>query len=84
MIEVLYFARFREILACDKEHLELADFGTDVGALMQFLAQRGSPWTEIFSGEQKVMVAVNQEMVSTDITVNEGDEVAFFPPVTGG
>ena len=84
MIHVLYFARYRELLACEGEQVGLVEAGNDITALMQFLSKRGGIWADVFSGSQPVMVAVNQDMVTRDATLKEGDEVAFFPPVTGG
>ncbi|MCH8176806.1 MAG: MoaD/ThiS family protein, partial [Proteobacteria bacterium] len=52
--------------------------------LIQRLSERGEPWASEFSGDSKFLVAINQEMCVRDTAVNDGDEVAFFPPVTGG
>ncbi|MES9902271.1 MAG: MoaD/ThiS family protein, partial [Sedimenticola sp.] len=48
------------------------------------LQARGGIWQETFGADQTVMMAVNQEMADATIAVADGDEVAFFPPVTGG
>jgi molybdopterin synthase sulfur carrier subunit len=52
--------------------------------LLAQLAQRGSKWHELFDNPTGVLVAINQEMATLDNIIKQGDEVAFFPPVTGG
>lgn len=84
MMEVHYFARFREALSCEQEQLELASDNNTIALLMAQLAKRGQPWSDIFNDKQRVLVAINQEMVRHDATIADGDEVGFFPPVTGG
>jgi molybdopterin synthase sulfur carrier subunit len=53
-----------------------------VAALLERLLGRGEPWPRVLGA--RVMVAINQELTSLDALVQDGDEVAFFPPVTGG
>ena len=84
MIDILYFARFREKLGIDQEQLSLSSSPQTVAMLMLELSARGENWADIFNGSQQVLVAVNQEMVKPDAQLNDGDEVGFFPPVTGG
>ncbi len=84
MIKVLFFARLREQL--DTEMLEF-DAGPelpDIAAIIRLLKQRGAVWAEVFDGDQMVLMAVNQEVADADTAIKDGDEVAFFPPVTGG
>ncbi len=84
MIRVLYFASLRDRLGVDREELALPE-GTDtVAALRALLQARGGQWASAFSGEEPVLAAVNQEMAGDDTPVRDGDEVGFFPPVTGG
>lgn len=82
MIKVVYFASIREQLGVDQE--QLADTPATVNLLVDLLCQRGTAWQQVFQGGQPVLVAVNQEMSQTDAVLTDGDEVAFFPPVTGG
>ncbi len=79
---MLYFARLREQLGMASE--ELAGDLSTPGAIIALLSARGGVWSEAFDGGQQVLTAVNQEMADVDAPVRDGDEVAFFPPITGG
>ncbi|MBU2970697.1 MoaD/ThiS family protein [Pseudoalteromonas sp. C2R02] len=82
MIKVLFFGRLRELLDCSG--LEVTDFEqTTVAQLRIELANKGAKWAEFIAGNN-ALAAVNQEMVEETSLVKSGDEVAFFPPVTGG
>ena len=83
MIEIRYFARFREELASEGERLESVDVH-NVATLLARLRARDGVWARLFAADQRVMVAVNQELADPATPVRDGDEVAFFPPVTGG
>lgn len=80
MIQIRYFARLRDQIGSAGE--ELAEFPATIGELADQLAARGGDWAEAFSGT--VLMAINHEMVGRDAPLSEGDEVGFFPPVTGG
>ena len=81
-LTVRFFARLREELATDSLELPAAPHQT-VADLLSALASRGGRWAQL-QGDQPVMVAVNQAMARPSTPVHAGDEVAFFPPVTGG
>ena len=82
MIKILFFAQLREML--ERESLELAlPTGLTVAQLKRHLAEKGGRWQLMFA-EQEVLVAVNQVIRDDDYVLSAGDEVAFFPPVTGG
>ncbi len=81
MIKVLFFAQVRELVGCDSLTLE-SEFQS-VEALRQALAARGDRWALALE-EGRLLAAVNQILVSFDHPVVSGDEVALFPPVTGG
>ncbi|HZF18370.1 MAG TPA: MoaD/ThiS family protein, partial [Burkholderiales bacterium] len=55
-----------------------------VAALRSHLMKRGGDWQSAFAEKKLVRAAVNQEMAQAAATIKAGDEVAFFPPVTGG
>lgn len=80
MIEVLYFARLRERLNCEREQIEPVP--PTVQALLDQLRARGDLWQEALSS--RVLCAVNHEMAHLDTALKSGDEVGLFPPVTGG
>lgn len=82
MIELKYFASLRDILSCDSEQFPLESI-TTVAKLRQELATRGDSWETQLLGQQ-TLVAVNQQIATADTEICPGDEVAFFPPVTGG
>ena len=81
MIKVLFFAQVRELVGTDSLSID-ADFPA-VEAVRQHLAMRGDRWALALE-EGKLLAAVNQTLVGFDHPVVAGDEVAFFPPVTGG
>jgi molybdopterin synthase sulfur carrier subunit len=82
MIRVLYFASLRERLGCAEE--SLASHPATLADLRADLLARGGVWREVFAEGQRVLAAVNQEMATEDQPLQAGDEVGFFPPVTGG
>ncbi|HEX5539890.1 MAG TPA: molybdopterin converting factor subunit 1 [Methylophilaceae bacterium] len=84
MIKVLYFARLKESLKYSIEDLTLPQGVNDISALKAHLASRGGAWQEMFAGQQIVRAAINHSVVADNTIINDGDEVAFFPPVTGG
>lgn len=84
MINVLFFARLREELKTASVTLDYAPEIATVDAVIAQLKQRGGVWQDLFGDGQTVLAAVNQEMCDRDAPVSDGDEVAFFPPVTGG
>jgi molybdopterin synthase sulfur carrier subunit len=82
MIRLLYFARLREALGLAEESYAVDADGVKLASLMQALAQRGAPWDTVMQGT--VRAAINQTIADPESLVRDGDEVAFFPPVTGG
>jgi molybdopterin synthase sulfur carrier subunit len=82
-VKILYFAALREALGLPGEELELLPGITSVGELRSQLAKRGPPWLALET-MKNLRVAVNQTMAAAETAVANGDEVAFFPPVTGG
>lgn len=82
-IRILYFASLRDAVGRSDESLLLpAGVGT-VGELQGFLADRGEAWAALAAGKN-VRAARNQRMAQADESIVPGDEIAFFPPVTGG
>lgn len=84
MLNILFFARIREQLGVDRLTLDVPINVMTVRQLQDFLAaDHGGNWAEVLLADN-VIVAINQEVVDRDHSLADGDEVAFFPPVTGG
>lgn len=84
MITVLYFARLREALGTGREQIELPRGVDTLAALRAHLAQRGESWAKEMAESRNLRAALNQTVAAADAPVKDGDEIAFFPPVTGG
>jgi molybdopterin synthase sulfur carrier subunit len=83
MIRLLYFASLRDRLGSSGEELE-ANGIKDIASLKALLSQREGEWADVFARDELLLAAVNQEMAQDQTAVEDGDEVGFFPPVTGG
>jgi sulfur-carrier protein len=83
-IKVLFFASLKERLGKGAEEIEVPANVSTVAALRAHLNARGGAWGEAFAEKKLVKAAVNQDMVAPTAPIQAGDEVAFFPPVTGG
>jgi molybdopterin synthase sulfur carrier subunit len=83
-VKVLFFAGLREQLGTGVEELELPSGVSTVAALRNHLMQRGGAWQSVLADKKLVRVAVNRDMAQPVAAIKAGDEVAFFPPVTGG
>jgi molybdopterin synthase sulfur carrier subunit len=82
-LKILYFASLREALGQASENIDLPAQIANVGQLQAHLIARGEAW-EALRRTKNLRVAINQQMAAPDAPVKDGDEVAFFPPVTGG
>lgn len=83
-LHINFFAELREQLGVDNLSLEMDDFsGSTLGDLLDHLKNHQQQWHQHLSSPNLLM-AVNQQMVKPGQTLKPGDEVAFFPPVTGG
>jgi molybdopterin synthase sulfur carrier subunit len=83
-VKLLYFAALREQLGVSSETLDLPPEVITVAELRAHLMQRGDAWKKALATTRALRVAVNQDMAQAWSPVRPGDEVAFFPPVTGG
>ena len=83
-MNLLYFAWLRQKIGKGEEQFDVPDSVKTVRALAQHLRARGAGYSDAFSDLSRLHAAVNQEHVSFDAAVSADDEVAFFPPVTGG
>ena len=83
-ITLRYFASVREAVGIGQEAVELPGEGLTVGAVRAALVARGGAWAQALGPERAVRMAHKQVMCGPDQEVENGAEVAFFPPVTGG
>ena len=84
MVTLLYFAGLRERLDLGREQVPLPAGTRTVADLVEALRSRDARWAEAFDPARPWRVAVNQRMADGATPVKPGDEIAFFPPVTGG
>jgi molybdopterin synthase sulfur carrier subunit len=82
MLHILYFAQLKDQLNCREEEIQWQHQLNTIAAIKTHLSQRGSPWSNAFS--MSIMTAVNHEIVKDHHPIKDEDEIAFFPPVTGG
>ncbi|MBS05419.1 MAG: molybdopterin synthase sulfur carrier subunit [Gammaproteobacteria bacterium] len=82
MIDVRFFASVRETLGLESTQVDAEGVGS-VADVINALIVRDEAFREAL-GQENMLVSVNQVMVKPDTPVRAGDEVAFFPPVTGG
>jgi molybdopterin synthase sulfur carrier subunit len=83
-VKLLYFAWLRARIGCAEEEVELPSGVQDVAGLLGWLQSRGGCYAEALQNLSVVRVAVNKEYVGREHPLRKGDEVAIFPPVTGG
>ena len=83
-LKVLYFASIREKLGKDSEEIDLPAGVSTIAGLRSHLRSRGGAWAEALADTRLLRTAVNQDMSQPTAAIKAGDEVAFFPPVTGG
>ena len=83
-VKLLYFASLRERLGSSGETLDLPPGISTVAGLREYLMTRGGVWQAALEAGKALRVAVNQELAHSATAVKSGDEIAFFPPVTGG
>lgn len=84
MIKIVYFARLREVFKTGEENVMLPGHVTTVGGVRAWLAERGATWRQEMLESPALCVAVNHDYATDESSVAAGDEIGFFPPVTGG
>ncbi|MGU3400262.1 molybdopterin converting factor subunit 1 [Brucellaceae bacterium D45D] len=83
-VKIVYFAWVREKIGKDEESITLASSSMTVGALITHLKNLGEEYALAFEHDTVIRAAINQEHAELDELVKDGDEVALFPPMTGG
>ena len=83
-ITVVYLARLREAFGVASERVAATSPAITAGALRATLAARGGIWATELAPGRAVRIAVNHALANPDTPIRAGDEVALFPPVTGG
>jgi molybdopterin synthase sulfur carrier subunit len=83
-ISLVYLARLREAFGAASERMEAPPQVKTVGALRAWLASRGGVWAAELAPGRAVRIAVNHDLAGPETPISAGDEVAIFPPVTGG
>lgn len=83
-MKILYFAWLRQRIGVGEEDIELPEGVTDVSSLVEWLRQRGPEFTEALADIEAFRVAVDQEFGDMDTVLKGDEEIAFFPPMTGG
>lgn len=81
---LVYFAWVRQKVGASEETIDLPPGISTVQGLIEHLEKRGAGYAEVFAHPERLRVAINQEHASVDAAIGDTDEVAFFPPVTGG
>jgi sulfur-carrier protein len=84
MIHLVYLARLRDAFGTREERVELPPQVSTVASLREWLRARGGVWAHELAPGRSVRVAVNKDVADGDTALKAGDEVALFPPVTGG
>ena len=83
-MKILYFAWLRQKTGIDAEDVEMPPEISDVAGLLDWLKERNSNFADALADFDSIRVAVNQEFAELDAPVARSDEVAIFPPMTGG
>ncbi len=83
-MKLLYFASVRQKIGIPGEEITLPAGIVDAAGLLNWLKGRGGAYAEALADRTHVRIAINQNHADAGMSVTDDDEVAFFPPVTGG
>ncbi|WVN41057.1 molybdopterin converting factor subunit 1 [beta proteobacterium MWH-UniP1] len=83
-VRLKLFASLRELTGVEDETLDIPEHISTLGELRDHLRSRGESWSQALDAKRAIRGAINQRMAQESDALHEGDEIAFFPPVTGG
>lgn len=83
-MKILYFSWLREKIGLDSEEIKISEKIGDVKELVDFLKKSSEKHSIAFQNMKSIKVAVNKEFANLNTKIQDQDEIAFFPPVTGG
>jgi molybdopterin synthase sulfur carrier subunit len=83
-MKIKYFAWVAEIIDKREEEIKVPDHVTDVNSLINFLCTMGESYEAAFANRKQIKFAINQKLSRSNAKITNNDEVAFFPPMTGG
>lgn len=83
-MKILYFAWLRSRIGFGEEDVEPPEDVASLADLIEWLKERSPGHAAAFAQSSLIRAAVNQDYAQLDRTVGRNDEIAFFPPVTGG
>ena len=83
-MKILYFSWLREKIGIDSEEIKTSEKIGDVNELIEFLKKSSEKHSTAFQNMKSIKVAVNKEFANFNTKIQDKDEIAFFPPVTGG
>lgn len=83
-LQLRFFASLREALACSEEAIDIPSQIKTISHLRSYLRERGGQWAQVLAEGKPIRCALNHKMVPEDTALQDGAEIAFFPPVTGG
>ena len=84
-VNILFFAGIREMFGVHEKYIETEESKSSPEKLLKFLIEKEQgAWVELLNSKDSIRVAINQEVSDWDAVLTDGDELAFFPPITGG
>ena len=83
-MKIKYFAWVAEIIDKREEEIEVPDYVIDVNTLINFLCTIDESYEAAFANKKQIKFAINQKLSRSNAKITNNDEVAFFPPMTGG
>ncbi|MEL0185449.1 MAG: molybdopterin converting factor subunit 1 [Hyphomicrobiales bacterium] len=83
-MKIKYFAWVAEIIDKREEEIKVPDHVTDVNTLINFLCTKDESYEAAFANRKQIKFAINQKLSRSNAKITNNDEVAFFPPMTGG